>query len=513
MLDFAEIDKYKENNRIEAKRAQGGFPQSLWETYSAFANTVGGVILLGVQELADKSFYPVRLPSPEWLAEEFWRKAEDKQIVSANILSPDQVRIVEARTGGDGSAEDGGGKERIVVIEVPRADRRKKPVFIGSDPYMGSYRRNGEGDYRCTREEVESMLRDADAGSQDGQIFMDLGTEALDEGTMERYIREYSLWQTKDSLEKPVVKEAFWEELGALAKDGKGQYHVTAAGLLMFGKTEQIIEKFPRFLLKYEEYGREAEEEIYYEPSEPDFAETETTEVMPGGWNGNLFDFFLSVCANILEDTRFASEAAMQEKSRKEAQENLAAGIREALANALSHANYYDRNGVLVRKEKEQILIANPGDMRVDAEAVLRGAAPDARNERISRMFHLIGVGDGTGKGLARIRRIWTQRGWNSPRLLEEFNPDRVVLILPLTKGEEERRKLEEKGRREYTEARNVPRLLDYLTDHVRAGIPELAQALGISEKETAGCIDLLLRDGIIMQEEETEGETYRLRD
>ncbi|MFR6332142.1 MAG: hypothetical protein ACLUOI_27335 [Eisenbergiella sp.] len=123
----------------------------------------------------------------------------------------------------------------------------------------------------------------------------------------------------------------------------------------MFGKTEQIIKKFPRFLLKYEEYGREAEEEIYYEPSEPDFAETEITKVTPGVWNGNLFDFFLSVCANILEDTRFASEAAMQERSRKEAQENLAAGIREALANALSHANYYDRNGVLVRKEKEQI--------------------------------------------------------------------------------------------------------------------------------------------------------------
>ena len=102
MLHFEEIDKYRENNRIEAKRAQGGFPRSLWETYSAFANTIGGVILLGVEELPDKSFRPVKLPSPEWLVEEFWRLVNDRQIVSANILEESQVQIVEAGIGGQG---------------------------------------------------------------------------------------------------------------------------------------------------------------------------------------------------------------------------------------------------------------------------------------------------------------------------------------------------------------------------------------------------------------------------
>ena len=87
MIDFSNLEKYRENNRIEVKKALGGLPKSVWETYSAFANTLGGIILLGVEEWPDKTLHTVDLPDPDKLMKEFWDIVNNPNKISVNVLS------------------------------------------------------------------------------------------------------------------------------------------------------------------------------------------------------------------------------------------------------------------------------------------------------------------------------------------------------------------------------------------------------------------------------------------
>lgn len=147
MLDFDNLQNYRENNRIEAKQALGGLPESLWETYSAFANTEGGIILLGVEELPDKTLHALNLLDPHWLIDDFWAILSDPTKVSANILTGENVWIQEV---------DG---KQIIAITVPEAPPSLKPIYIFGDLHRGAYRRSGEGDYRLTREEIDHLLQ------------------------------------------------------------------------------------------------------------------------------------------------------------------------------------------------------------------------------------------------------------------------------------------------------------------------------------------------------------------
>ena len=138
-----------EDMTLEAKRAAGGLPESVWETYSAFANAAGGVILLGVEELPDHTLRTRGVPDAEEMARAFWDRVNDPAWASVNVLSPEQV-YVQTVDGRD-----------VVVIEVPPARAAEKPVHLFGDLYRGSYVRVGEADCRCGPGQVDDLLRES----------------------------------------------------------------------------------------------------------------------------------------------------------------------------------------------------------------------------------------------------------------------------------------------------------------------------------------------------------------
>ena len=45
------IISLKESSQVEYKKAKNDFPKDAWKSYSAFANTTGGYLILGISEV------------------------------------------------------------------------------------------------------------------------------------------------------------------------------------------------------------------------------------------------------------------------------------------------------------------------------------------------------------------------------------------------------------------------------------------------------------------------------
>ena len=62
---------------LECKKAKAEVPKSVWATYSAFSNTIGGLILLGVDENlqekdVSKRYQIIGVDEPRKIITDFW---------------------------------------------------------------------------------------------------------------------------------------------------------------------------------------------------------------------------------------------------------------------------------------------------------------------------------------------------------------------------------------------------------------------------------------------------------
>ena len=405
VFDLHQLSSYCEGNRLEAKRATKGLPNSIWETYSSFANTDGGIIVLGVEETKDHKLHASHIHDAEAMIRDFWNTVNNPQKVNLNILTDRMVHAEQV------------GKNTIVVIEVPRAERELRPVYVGTDPMKGTFRRNHDGDYHCTREQVSAMYRDAAQNSIDTKVLTGMDLSVFDMETVHSYRNLFNgkhpnhVWSALDD-------ELFLRKIGAMGLSSEdNKIHPTIAGLLMFGYEYEIVREFSGYFLDYQER------------MDPSIRWTHRVVSSSGDWSGNLFDFYYRIISRLCSDLPVPFK--LRNLSREE-DTPLHKAVREALLNTLVHADYYGRRGTVVIKSPQYLSFATPGDMRISLAMAMDGGFSDPRNATLMKMFGMIGIGERAGCGIPTILETWKEATHQTPSYEISHSPDRVTCVIRL---------------------------------------------------------------------------------
>ena len=404
ILQLYRMEEYREGNQLEAKAAQGGMPDTLWDSYSAFANTDGGCILLGVKEHDDHSLYVVGLKDAEKMKKDFWNGVNNRQKISVNLMTEHRVRV-----------EQVDGKD-IIVLEVPRAERTSRPVYKGMDPRKGTYRRNHEGDYLCSLEEVSAMFRDAALDSQDAKVLKEMDLTVFCQDSIRSYRQVFQNIHPNHTWNR-LEDEVFLRRIGASAMGEDGIFHPTAAGLLMFGYEYEIVREFPQYFLDYQENRQMATTRW-----------TDRIMSTSGDWSGNVFDFVYKVVPKLTADLKVPFVLKGMQRVDDTPLHKI---LREAITNACSHADFYGRRGLVISKNHEGFSFANPGSMRVAKKEAIEGGVSDPRNGVMLKIFSLINYGERAGSGLNSIFHVWNHVYHTPAEIHEDVGIDRVTVTLP----------------------------------------------------------------------------------
>ncbi len=450
-----------ESITFELKKCEDKLSRDFWPTYSAFANTFGGTIILGID---DETREITGVKNPEKIIKDLWDLLNDPNKVNINLLADKdvQVRDIDGRT--------------IIIVRVPRAERRKRPVFINGTMENGTYKRNGEGDYHCSSEELTSMLRERSDESSDSKVLNDVYMDSLDQNSVKEYRKLLTNrnpahpWNKKDDTD-------FLRLIGAASKTIDGSMHPTAAGLLMFGYDAIILSEFPNYHLDYLEFADGSKNWTY------------RISTGTGEFTGNLFEFFTSVSSRL----SFLNKKSKDLEGMVRNDDNQAIRAqRELLANAVMHADYLGLGGIRAEWSPSRFTIRNPGDLRIPLKKMFEGGMSDPRNPHIAVMMTMIGMAERAGSGVSSIVDCCKAMSIPLPEYIETSDPETVTVTLRL--------ELRDSG------DKIEDRILSLMKTDPSISVDKISQLLGMERNRTYRTIKKMADNGLVKRTGGTRG-------
>lgn len=393
---------------VEAKAAAGGMPSTVAESLSAFGNTTGGLLLLGLSE--KDGFRPAAGFNALSIRDALAGLCSDG-------MEPPIRSDVEIIPFEDAS---------VVALEVPPTDPLHRPLHIKrKGAYDGSFIRSGDGDRRLTAYEVTQLLSNRGQPTDDRSAVGGATLEDLDPHKVSALLGRLRNRPTR-AFATPDDTVAL-TRAGVLIQDADGVPRPTLAGLLCLGVYPQQF--FPQLFVSFvalpaRTMGATLDDGIR-------FLDNVTCD-------GTIPEMLDAVIAAARRNMRSAS--IIQGSGREDRYDYPTEVIRELVVNAMLHRDYSPlAQGTQVQVElyPDRLVVMSPGGLYGSVEPSQLGVehVSSTRNAVLAKLLAELPdaaglpVSENRGSGLPSVLTRLREAGMSPPTF--DTTPAHVHVTVP----------------------------------------------------------------------------------
>lgn len=403
---FEHLQLLDETERIEAKTGSE-VGRSMLETVCAFANEPnlgGGWLLIGVapdEHALFPGYVVVGVEDPDKLGSDLATQAAS--MFNFPLRLDIQTETLEGKP--------------VLVVFVPEVEASSKPVFFKTQGLPGgAFRRIGSTDQHCTEDDLIALYQGRQQESFDAGLAPDTSLDDLDPDAIADY-RQTRRETNPDAEELRWSDEELMQALGAVRRNGKGEWQPTVAGMVLFGKTFALRRCYPMLRVDYIRVpGRD-----WVPDPENRF---ETLDL-----RDSLFRLIRRVQAAILDDLPKAFGLDEGELQRTDSPLVPQRVIREAVVNALMHRSYRIHAPVQIIRYSNRLEIRNPGFSLKPPEH-LGEPGSVLRNPRIAAVLYDARIAETKGSGVRVMREMCERAGLAPPLFESDRGQDQFTLRL-----------------------------------------------------------------------------------
>lgn len=468
--DFKNLYQLKEDVHTELKESETKIPDNLYETYSSFSNTDGGVIYLGIKEGKRNVLTGVKNPLEQ--VKSLISALHSKNKVSYCSVSDEDIRILNV---------DG---KNVIRFNVRKAPIQAMPVYLNGN-LSQSYERIGDGDFRMSEDDIASLLLHKKGVAFDTlPNHLGLDMSAVDLDSLKGFRRRMDS-ATPNHIYQSLSDHDFLFRIGALTSEN-GREVLRNGAVLFFGNISDILQLCPNYFLDYQE-NLSGETRWDRRIVSDDFR-----------FNANLYQFFSLVSESIVRNlpNPFKTDGVVNLNGI-----DINRSVIEGVVNAISNCDFSSSPGIVIRKDLNHISIVNSGELSIGIPQAIAGGISDPFNKNIMTYFRLMQVSDRAGTGIPSIFQVFDSYHFMPPELRTEDNPRRTILNLCFLKSSDGDSLKEEKKQK----------ILSYLANHTNgASAKELSELIQMKTTSTSHILSELLSSGKIRtNEKKTKGKRY----